>query len=91
MTISVKTLLGGYNIELENGILARTKDYINLNRKVAIVTDSGVPTKYAETVASQCKEPIIITIPQGEKSKNFDIIYIITIYEMRMSWSIHSH
>ena len=26
-----------------------------------------------------------------EKYKNFDIIYIITIYEMRMSWSILSH
>ncbi len=72
MTISVKTLLGGYNIELESGVLARAKDYINLNRKVAIVTDSGVPKEYSEVVAKQCKESIVITVEQGEKSKNFD-------------------
>ena len=34
---------------------------------------------------------IVIDSETLEKSKNFDIIYIITIYEMRMSWSIHSH
>lgn len=72
MTISVKTLSGGYNIELENGILNKAEQYLNLNRKVAIVTDSGVPKEYAETVAQKCKEPIIITIEQGEKSKNID-------------------
>jgi hypothetical protein len=34
---------------------------------------------------------IVIDSEMLEKSKNFDIIYIITIYEMRMSWSILSH
>lgn len=72
MTISVKTLLGSYDIELKNGILADAKNYLNLNRKVAIVTDSGVPKEYSKAIASQCKEPIVITIEQGEKSKNFE-------------------
>lgn len=72
MTISVKTLSGGYNIELKNGILNEAESYLNLNRKVAVVTDSGVPKEYAETVAKKCKEPIIITIEQGEKSKNIE-------------------
>lgn len=72
MTISVKTLLGSYNIELENGILANAGNYLDLDRKVGIVTDSGVPKEYAETVANQCKDSVIITIPEGEKSKNFE-------------------
>ena len=37
-----------------------------------IVTDSGVPAKYAQAVAAQCKEPTVVTLPQGEKSKSID-------------------
>ena len=72
MTISVKTQGGGYNIELENGILYSAEKYLNLNRKVCIVTDSGVPTVYSETIAKKCKESIIVTVEQGEKSKNIE-------------------
>jgi 3-dehydroquinate synthase len=43
---------------------------MNLNRKVLIVTDNGVPAQYAKTVASCCASPVIVTIPQGEGSKN---------------------
>lgn len=72
MIIPVKTNTGGYNINLERGILAKSGTLINLNRKVLIVTDSGVPESYSKTVASQCKEAFVITINQGEESKNFD-------------------
>lgn len=72
MIIPVKTNTGGYNIYLERGILAKSGTLINLNRKVLIVTDSGVPESYSKTVASQCKEAFVITINQGEESKNFD-------------------
>ncbi len=37
-----------------------------------IVTDSGVPTEYAEAVAAQCKHPSIVTLPEGETTKCFD-------------------
>ena len=72
MIIPVKTNTGGYNIYLERGILAKSGTLINLNRKVLIVTDSGVPESYSKTVASQCKKAFVITINQGEESKNFD-------------------
>ncbi|MBR2039809.1 MAG: 3-dehydroquinate synthase [Clostridia bacterium] len=72
MIIPVKTNTGGYNIYLERGILAKSGTLINLNRKVLIVTDSGVPESYSKTVASQCKEAFVMTINQGENSKNFD-------------------
>lgn len=72
MIIPVKTADGGYNIYLERGALKKAHEYLNLDRKVLIVTDSGVPHKYAETVAGQCRKALIFEFEQGEKSKNFD-------------------
>ena len=72
MIIPVKTSLGGYDIILEKGALNCVEKYLDLNRRVLIVTDSGVPEIYAKTVAKQCKEPYVVTIPQGEESKSLE-------------------
>ena len=69
MNINVKTQSGGYDIVLERGALAKVGKLLKLQRRVLIVTDSGVPAIYAQTVAKQSKTPIILTIPQGEQSK----------------------
>ena len=69
MTLCVKTSQGTYDIRLERGALNRSGQYLHLRRKVLIVTDSGVPAVYAQTVASQCADPVVCTIPQGEQSK----------------------
>ena len=62
----------GYDIVLERGVLSRAGEILNLQRKVFIVTDSGVPADYAETLASLCREAVVECIPQGEDSKSFD-------------------
>lgn len=62
-----------YDIVVERGILAGADKYLNLNRRVLIVTDSGVPAEYAETVLGQCKNGIICTVAQGEASKSIDV------------------
>lgn len=72
MIIPVKTSTGEYNIYLERGSLKRAGEYLNLNRQVFIVTDSGVPEEYAKTVAEQSKTPVIVTVKEGEPSKCFD-------------------
>lgn len=72
MIIPVKTSTGEYNIVLERGALSQLNKQLKLNRKVLIVTDSGVPAEYSKTAAAQCKEPYIVTIPEGEASKCFD-------------------
>ncbi|MBR6564297.1 MAG: 3-dehydroquinate synthase [Clostridia bacterium] len=72
MNIFVNTQSGGYEIVLERGALLKAGELLNLNRKVLIVTDDGVPEAYAKAVASQCKEAKIVTIPQGEQSKNIE-------------------
>ncbi|MBR4016690.1 MAG: 3-dehydroquinate synthase [Oscillospiraceae bacterium] len=77
MEIAVQLGKNSYNITILRGALARADAYMKLNRKVLIVTDSGVPAAYAETVASRCSAPVIVTIPQGESSKslqNFEML-----------------
>ncbi len=72
MIIPIKTQIGEYNIYLERGALKKAGEFFNLDRKVLVVTDSGVPSKYAETVAACCKDARVVTIPEGEKSKRIE-------------------
>ena len=58
-----------YNIEIERGNLAKAGTLLNLNRKVLVLTDEGVPRVYAETIAAQCRNGYIKVVPQGEGSK----------------------
>ncbi|MBQ8182617.1 MAG: 3-dehydroquinate synthase [Clostridia bacterium] len=72
MILTVKTSTGAYDITLRRGALSNVGECINTEKRALIVTDSGVPAQYAETVGAQFENCIIKTIPQGEKSKNFD-------------------
>ena len=63
-----------YNIEIERGILNYAGKHLNLNRKVMIVTDDGVPSVYAESIANQCKEAFVKVIPQGEAHKTLQTV-----------------
>ena len=62
-----------YDILVERGILARAGEHLNLNRRVLVVTDSGVPAEYAETLASQCAKGVICTVEAGEASKSLEV------------------
>lgn len=72
MDIFVKTPLGGYNVLIGYGAIENDKSYENIPHggKTLIVTDDGVPKAYAKTVASHFSTPVIITLPQGERSKS---------------------
>ncbi len=69
MKLSVDLKTSPYDIVIEKGALNRAGKELNLNRKVMIVTDSGVPEEYAKKIASQSKEGVIETIIMGEGSK----------------------
>lgn len=70
MTLTMELGKNSYDIIVERGALGRVGTLLNLNRRVLIVTDDGVPTAYAQTVAAACKKPTLITVPQGEDSKS---------------------
>ena len=66
-----------YDILLGSGCLGQAGELLNLNRKVLVVTDSGVPAEYADTVASSALAAEVVRIPQGESSKNFDHFHML--------------
>lgn len=61
-----------YEVLIERGALARAGACLALDRRVLVVTDSGVPPQYAETVARQCAAGSVLTLPQGEANKSME-------------------
>ena len=70
LTINCKTY--SYDVIIQRNILNNVSEYLSLQRKVLILTDDGVPSEYILKVSSQCLNPIIVTVKQGEQSKNID-------------------
>ncbi len=75
MCMKLRLNLGkrSYDVIIKAGALENVGKLINLNRKVLIVTDSGVPKQYALTVKAQCNEGHICTVPEGEDSKSIAV------------------
>ena len=73
MIIPVNSANASYDIVLQRGALKKLSDYIKLKEgaKVLVVTDSGVPSEYAKTVASSFSSSHIFTFMQGEENKNY--------------------
>ena len=63
-----------YDITVERGCLQRADALLNLDRRVLIVTDRGVPRQYVETLAARCKEPVLAVVAPGEGSKTMDTV-----------------
>lgn len=61
-----------YDIFLGCGVSKDANDLLDLERRVLILTDTGVPSEYAQSIAEQCKTPFIYTIEQGEASKSIN-------------------
>lgn len=57
---------------IRKGALEKASEYMDLDRKVLIVTDSGIPKKYVSCLKKQCGKPFVVTLPAGEESKNLD-------------------
>lgn len=61
-----------YDIVLLRGALNNLNEYLDLERRVLVITDTGVPSEYLRTVLSQCKQGFSVSIEEGEESKSFD-------------------
>ena len=69
-TLHLELGKNGYDITVGGGLLCRAGEYFDLDRRVLVLTDSGVPEEYAKTVAACAKEAKIVTVPEGEGSKS---------------------
>lgn len=72
MTIHMNLGEDSYDIVVERDLLSNANKHLNLQRRVLVVTDSGVPKEYAQILAKQCKEAKICTVKQGEGAKGID-------------------
>ena len=73
MKITVNLKQNSYPVYAQKGVLDKIGSLINLNRKVLVVTDSGVPKQYPEKVLSYCKQGYLFTFKKGERSKNINV------------------
>lgn len=71
MLLNVHLDKNSYPILIERNALTHISDVINTNRKIAIVTETGVPTQWINIVKEQCENCIVLTFPEGEGSKCF--------------------
>ncbi len=75
MTLQVNTNMGQYPLRIERGLLSHAGEYMRLTqRRVCIVTDSGVPAAYARAIEAQCDRPVVFCFEQGEQNKTFDTL-----------------
>ena len=70
MKIDVKTSTNNYEVIIERDILNKANKYLDLSKKVLIVSDSGVPSIYIDTLKKQCVDPYVFIFKCGEESKN---------------------
>lgn len=73
-TVRVNLGKNSYDIVIRHGLLKEAGKEIDLNRKVMVVTDSGVPKEYAEAVLSQCKEGYCHVFQAGEANKTLQTV-----------------
>lgn len=87
MIIPIPLKENAYQITIERGALSRVGEIFNLNRRVLVVTDHGVPTEYAEAVRRASKECKIVTIEAGEQSKNLQTFEALCVAMMEFNLS----
>ena len=67
-------LLNGfnYNVVVKKNCLSEIEKYFNLDRKVLILTDSGIPSIYYDKVKEKCKDAHLYIVECGESSKSIE-------------------
>ena len=72
MVIHMNLGKDSYDIIVARKSLKKANEYLNLDRRVLVVTDSGVPAEYAKEIVGRSKEGILCTVEMGEGSKSLD-------------------
>lgn len=73
MVLNVNLGEKSYDIVIERNSIDHIEDYIDLNRKVMIITDDGVPEIYSKKVADKCKNSYIYKVSSGEGAKSIKV------------------
>jgi len=71
-TLSISTEKAKYNITLEDRSLRRVGELFDLDRRVLILTDDGVPTRYVRAAEEYCRKASVLCLPAGEIHKDVE-------------------
>lgn len=63
-----------YGITVGAGALGLASEVMDLERRVFIVTDDGVPAEYSEKIKNVSRDAMIYTVPKGEGSKSLRVL-----------------
>ncbi len=72
LKLRMELLDRSYDIILKSGALENAAQLGNLDRKVLILSDKGVPEQYIRTLQAQCKDAYPFIVNGGEASKSAD-------------------
>ena len=78
-----------YDIYVGSGILDMAGELFDLDRRIFILTDTGVPREYSEAIKKCSKGAVIYTVPMGEGSKSLSTLEAVlsAMAEFKMSRS----
>ncbi len=86
MSISLKVAHGKSEILIERDVRNRLIQHANLDRKVLVLCDDGIPYEYVATVRKQCGIPFVKIIPHGEKSKSLNMVEELCAFMVQKSF-----
>ena len=66
-----------YDITVGRGILEKAAELFELERRVMVVTDSGVPREYADKICALCREARVTVVEMGEGSKSLSTLEVL--------------
>ena len=87
MTLHFNGEGASYGITIGKDILSDAGTLFNLNRKVLIVTDEGVPAQYPGAILSCCRDGSVFTMGQGEGSKTMATVEAILSEMLRLGFT----
>lgn len=73
MELSVNLAEHRSRIVVERDAMLNLKEYLDLDRKVMVITDDGVPEEYHRKVLAQCPDGYLHICRHGEGAKSFPV------------------
>lgn len=73
MKMTMQTASAAYDIILERGCIQQISSYINLERKVFILTDQNISDIWVDLVQKQCPNSMVHRVKGGEDSKSVPV------------------
>lgn len=63
---------GSYKIFIEDGLLDKLDEHLDVTRETIIITDKGIPDEYILKVEGYFNNPLTLVLPEGEETKSLE-------------------